>query len=163
MTKDSRIKNREPRTTSGKTRKRQRYDCLTEAAQRWHFQTESKMDLKYLSMKLFHFWYGLKILLRKKQLQEERNTAMRVSERPKVGSQFIKNSMPIKELAKDMGRLLLLTKDYSICILFVQPINWVGGLKTLARKGSERLCLKRGEAFNITSHYRHKALWQLLE
>ena len=69
-----------------------------------------------------------------KLLEEGMNTAMRVSERPKVGSQLIKISLPIKELAKDMGRLLLLANDYSICIIFVHPIKWVGWEKSDGKK-----------------------------
>jgi len=58
---------------------------------------------------------------------------MRVSERPKVGSQLTKCFMQLKELAKDMERLLLLAVDYTICIFFVHPIKWVGWEKSVGK------------------------------
>lgn len=58
---------------------------------------------------------------------------MRVSERPKVGSQLTKYFMQLKKLAKEMEKLLLLAKDYSICIFFVHPIKWVGRVKSVGK------------------------------
>ncbi len=60
-----------------------------------------------------------------KLLEEGRNKTIYVSERPKVDSQLIIISLAIKKLAGDIGYLLLLANDYSICFIFVHHTNWV--------------------------------------
>lgn len=90
------------------------------------FKMIEKLHWNYLLIKPKYFSSGMETLCWHKLLEEWRNKTICVSERPTLDSQLITISLAIKKLTGDIGYLLLLANDYSICFIFVHPTNWVG-------------------------------------